>query len=279
MTEQNPPVDHEPTFVETALKLGGKSDEEARKTGAIDRADEQVESLFDPKYQTINSPIHLAIWGGRIDSNNFTPKPVLTSDSCQGVISSSLAAVQKHKKAGTLLNDAKKITPEVLNELGACGYWGMLVDKEYGGQSAPFRVFANFITQMATIDPTVAGLASVHGCIGAVDPIRTFGSDAQKKEFLPDLASGKRLSGFALTEPCAGSDMTALKTTATLEGDHYLVNGEKLFITNAIYGRTIGLVCLIDEKNLCLNLRSSRRRFRPIPTRHLWFVCVKTFSQ
>src|SRR5262249_47036659 len=66
--------------------------------------------------------------------------------------------------------------------------------------------------------------------------------------FLPKLASGERLSGFALTEPCAGSDLTALKTTAVLEGDEYVVNGEKLFITNAIPGRTVGLVVLIDKK-------------------------------
>jgi len=101
---------------------------------------------------------------------------------------------------------------------------------------------------MATVDPTVAGLASVHGCIGAVDPIRTFGSANQKAKYLPLLANGQRLSEFALTEPCAGSDLTALRTEAKLDGDHYVVNGEKLFITNAIAGRTIGLVCLIDKK-------------------------------
>jgi alkylation response protein AidB-like acyl-CoA dehydrogenase len=94
----------------------------------------------------------------------------------------------------------------------------------------------------------VSGLASVHGCIGAVDPIRTFGNVDQKARYLPRLASGQALSGFALTEPNAGSDMTALRTTATLMGDHYEVNGEKLFITNAIPGRTVGLVVLIDKK-------------------------------
>jgi alkylation response protein AidB-like acyl-CoA dehydrogenase len=101
---------------------------------------------------------------------------------------------------------------------------------------------------MAMVDATVAGLASVHGCIGAVDPVRTFGSPEQKERFLPDLGSGKRLSAFALTEPCAGSDLTALRTTATLDGNDYVVNGEKLFITNVVPGRTVGLVCLIDKR-------------------------------
>ena len=109
------------------------------------------------------------------------------------------------------------------------------------------RQFAKMITQVATVDPTVAGLASVHGCIGAVDPVRAFGSPEQKLQFLPKLADGTRLSAFALTEPGAGSDLTALKTSAVLDGDDYVVNGEKLFITNATTGRTIGLVCRIDD--------------------------------
>ena len=101
---------------------------------------------------------------------------------------------------------------------------------------------------MATIEPNVAGLASVHGCIGAVDPLRTFGTAEQKERYLPQLASGEKLSGFALTEPCAGSDLTALRTTARLDGDDYVIDGEKLFITNAVPGRTVGLVCRIENK-------------------------------
>jgi alkylation response protein AidB-like acyl-CoA dehydrogenase len=101
---------------------------------------------------------------------------------------------------------------------------------------------------MATVEATVGGLASVHGCIGAVDPLRTFGSLDQKRRLLPMLATGRRLSAFALTEPCSGSDLTALRTRAVLDGGDYVVNGEKLFITNAVAGRTIGLVCLIDDK-------------------------------
>src|SRR5207245_4533361 len=102
--------------------------------------------------------------------------------------------------------------------------------------------------RMATIEPMVAGLASVHGCIGAVDPVRTFGNAEQKGRFLPRLASGQSLSGFALTEPGAGSDLTALRTTAVPAGDHFEITGEKLFITNAIPGRTVGLVVMLSGK-------------------------------
>src|SRR5437764_2760118 len=124
----------------------------------------------------------------------------------------------------------------------------MLIDPEYGGQGAPFARFSRFLTRRATLDPWTAGLASVHGCIGAVDPVRTFGTPEQKRTFLPRLASGQALSGFALTEPCAGSDLTALRTTAVAAGDFFEVSGEKLFITNAIPGRTIGLVVMIEGK-------------------------------
>jgi alkylation response protein AidB-like acyl-CoA dehydrogenase len=160
----------------------------------------------------------------------------------------SLAVMKKHVHAGTNMDENRKVPQRVLDELGEVGYWGLLVDKQYGGSGAPFASFAHFLTKMAMVDPTVAGLASVHGCIGAVDPVRSFGSPEQKERFLPLLASGKRLSAFALTEPCAGSDLTALRTRADKDGDSYVVNGEKLFITNVVPGRTIGLVCLIDKR-------------------------------
>jgi len=236
------------SFAETALTLGGKSADEARRTGAIDKADDQVEALFAPQYQTVNSPAHRAVWDREVPVELFIAHPPATPPEIRRVMDDSLAIVRRHRDAGTLLNDEQKISETVLAELGAAGYWGLLVGKEYGGSGTPFAVFAPFLTKMAMVDPTVAGLASVHGCIGAVDPVRTFGNAEQKQRFLPDLASGRRLSAFALTEPGAGSDLTALKTTADRRGDEFIVNGEKLFITNVVPGRTIGLVCLIENK-------------------------------
>jgi alkylation response protein AidB-like acyl-CoA dehydrogenase len=238
----------EASFAETALTLGGKSQEEARRTGAIDKADDQVESLFSPQYQTVHSPAHRAVWERGIPIELFQSSEPDTPHEVTKVMDDSVAVVNRHRTAGTLMNEDRKICDSVLRDLAEVGYWGLLVDREFGGTGAPFRSFARFLTRMALSDPTVAGLASVHGCIGAVDPVRTFGTDEQKQRFLPRLASGERLSAFALTEPCAGSDLTALKTTATLEGDEYIVNGEKLFITNVVPGRTIGLVCLIDGR-------------------------------
>lgn len=236
-------------FIETALKLGGKTEDEARRTGALDRADEEVEALFAQRYQTHNSPAHRAVWDrDGVPVELFLPEAPVMPPEAEGVMHRSLEVVRRHRDGNTLYDDHRKVSEPVLRELAEAGYWGLLVTKEYGGQGVPLAVFARFLTRMATVDATVAGLASVHACIGAVDPVETFGTPEQKQRFLPRLASGESLSAFALTEPGAGSDLTALRTRAELDGDDYVVNGEKLFITNAIPGRTIGLVCLIQDK-------------------------------
>ena len=242
-----PSAPEQQSFAETALRLSGKSEDEARRMGAVDRADEQVESLFAARYQTANSPIHKAVWD-EVPLDLFTTHPLPATAPCDKAMQDSIAVAKKHREANTLFDDKGKVAVPVLEELAAAGYWGMLIAPEFGGQGAPFARFAPFLTRVATYDPMIAGLASIHGCIGAVDPVRTFGTADQKRRFLPELASGRRLSGFALTEPGAGSDLTALKTTAVLNGDHYEVTGEKLFITNVIPGRTAGLVVMLNGK-------------------------------
>jgi alkylation response protein AidB-like acyl-CoA dehydrogenase len=241
-------LDTKASFAETALKLGGKSDEEASRMGAMDKADDQVEQMFAKRFQTVNSPVHRAIWDRELPIELFESRAPQTPPDVERVMQDSLAVMRKHVQAKTNVDQNNKVPQRVLDDLGEVGYWGLLVDKKHGGSGSPFVSFAGFLTKMAMVDATVAGLASVHGCIGAVDPVRTFGSPEQKQQFLPDLASGKRLSGFALTEPCAGSDLTALRTRAEKDGDSYIVNGEKLFITNVVPGRTVGLVCLVEKR-------------------------------
>jgi alkylation response protein AidB-like acyl-CoA dehydrogenase len=241
-------TDRQQSFAETAMRLGGKSEEEARRMGAVDRADEQVETMFAPRYQTANSPVHKAVWEKRVPIELFQAPPLPPSAPCDAAMERSFEVVRRHREAGTVFDEHNKVSTTVLSDLAAAGYWGMLIDPKYGGLGAPFQRFTRFLTRVAMQDATCAGLASVHGCIGAVDPVRTFGTPEQKARFLPRLASGESLSGFALTEPCAGSDLTALRTKAVLVGDHYEVTGEKLFITNVIPGRTLGLVVKIDDR-------------------------------
>src|SRR5262249_24041217 len=172
MSTMTPP-EREQSFAETALRLGGKTEEEARRTGAVDKADEQVESLFKPQYQTAHSPIHRAVWEGKAPLSLFASPPLPAEAPCDRTMNASLAGVRRRHEAGTALGPDGKLTPEILRELGEAGYWGLLIDPKYGGQGAPFQRFTHFLTRMATIDAMVAGLASVHGCIGAVDPVRT----------------------------------------------------------------------------------------------------------
>ncbi len=182
------------TFVETALKLSGKSAEEARTTGALDRAVEQVETLFSRKYQTTWSTVHRAVWEDELPGELFVAKDQAVPDATQLVMLKSLETIRERCGQKTVFDAQGKISPETLTGLAEAGYWGLLVDKEYSGQGAPFQAFAKFITQMATVDATVAGLASVHGCIGAVDPLRTFGSlDSETAVCLP---SWRRANGF-----------------------------------------------------------------------------------
>lgn len=267
MTTVQDDKEREISFAESAMRMGGKSEEEARRTGAVDKADDQVEALFAPEHKTINSPIHKAIWDADIRLDLFNP-PALGDAPYLTAMENCLKTVERHIAAGTHRDEHNKVSQQMMADLGKDGYWGMLIDRKYGGQGASIQQFMSFLTRVAMLDPTLAGLASVHGCIGAVDPVIAFGTQEQKDRFLPKLASGEALSAFALTEPGAGSDLTALKTIAQLEGDHYVVNGEKLFITNAICGRTIGLVCLIEGKPSVLIAdlpKEENENFRIVP--------------
>lgn len=238
-------------LTEDVLRQGGKSEDEVRRTGTIDRAEDELERMLDPKARTANSPVHKAVWEkvplhqfkAMHQDNELRSKYRAVMDTCKQI-------VKGHIAAGTIYNDNNKVSDQVLFELAEAGYFGLLVSPEMKGSGATIQDFMEFLTEMAAEgDATIAGLNSIHECIGAVDPLEGFGTDEQQKEFLPFLATGQRLSAFALTEPGAGSDLTAVKTTAVLVGDNYEVTGEKLFISNVVPGRIIGLVVVIDGKH------------------------------
>ncbi|MBK7090706.1 MAG: acyl-CoA dehydrogenase family protein [bacterium] len=108
---------------------------------------------------------------------------------------------------------------------GLCGY---VMPKEYGGGGHTALEYATMIEELAYIDPPSSLLAAVGQL--ACDPIIKQGTDEQKKKYIPDAAVGKTIPAFALTEPNAGSDAANQSTTATIDGDHYVINGEKIFI-------------------------------------------------
>jgi acyl-CoA dehydrogenase len=121
---------------------------------------------------------------------------------------------------------------DLVEKAAALGLLGILVPEDYEGAGLDHLSFAIFVEEVARFSASTAGILDVHGSVGT-EPIVLFGSDEQKRRWLPDLAQGRKLTAFALTEPEAGSDAAHLKTTATRRGRGYLLNGSKIFITNA----------------------------------------------
>jgi alkylation response protein AidB-like acyl-CoA dehydrogenase len=121
---------------------------------------------------------------------------------------------------------------ELVAELADLGLMGMPIPEEYGGAGADTLSYAIAIEELTRVDSSVAITVAAHTSLGTM-PIFLFGTGEQKRRWLPDLASGRRLAAFGLTEPGAGSDAGATRTTATERDGSFIVNGSKIFITNA----------------------------------------------
>src|SRR5438477_11874884 len=109
---------------------------------------------------------------------------------------------------------------------------GMPVPEEYGGAGTDTLSYAIAVEELTRIDSSVAITVAAHHSLGTL-PILLFGSEEQKREWLPDLASGRKLAAFGLTEPDAGSDAGATRTAAELRDGQWVIDGSKIFITNA----------------------------------------------
>ena len=121
---------------------------------------------------------------------------------------------------------------EIVAEVAELGLMGIPFPEEYGGGGGDTLSYAIAIEELTRVDSSVAITVAAHTSLGTM-PIFLFGSEEQKREWLPDLASGKRLAAFGLTEPGAGSDAGATRTRADLRDGQWVVNGSKIFITNA----------------------------------------------
>jgi short-chain 2-methylacyl-CoA dehydrogenase len=121
---------------------------------------------------------------------------------------------------------------ELVTEMAGLGFMGIPVPEEYEGGGGDTVSYALAIEELTRIDSSVAITVAAHTSLGTM-PILLFGSDEQKRRWLPDLASGRKLAAFGLTEPGAGSDAGNTRTTAELRDGRWLVNGSKIFITNA----------------------------------------------
>ncbi|GCA65621.1 butyryl-CoA dehydrogenase [Mediterraneibacter butyricigenes] len=153
---------------------------------------------------------------------------------------------KKHEMARTLFrefaeNEVKPFAQEtdetevfpraIVDKMAKYGFLGIPVPKEYGGQGCDPLTYAMCVEELAKVCGTTAVIVSAHTSL-CIDPIMTYGTEEQKKKYVPDLASGKKLGAFGLTEPGAGTDAQGQQTKAVLDGDEWVLNGSKCFITN-----------------------------------------------
>ncbi len=135
------------------------------------------------------------------------------------------------KPIAFLLDKENRFPTEAVKKMGELGLMGLPYGTEYEGAGSDALSYAIAVEELARVDGGAGVILSAHTSLGTY-PIAAFGNEEQKKKYLPDLCSGRKLGAFGLTEPNAGSDAGGTETTAEDMGDHYLLNGEKIFITN-----------------------------------------------
>lgn len=135
---------------------------------------------------------------------------------------------------------------EIIRKMGALGLMGLPIPEEYGGSGADTISYALAVEEVSRVSGSIGITLAAHTSLGLY-PIYRFGSDEQKRKYLPRLASGQGLAAFGLTEPEAGSDAAAIKTTAVLDGDYWIINGQKIFITSGSIADVVIIAAVTDK--------------------------------
>ena len=134
---------------------------------------------------------------------------------------------------------------DALKQMGQLGFMGMLVPEQWGGSATGNLAYVLALEEIAAADGATSAIMSVHNSVGCV-PILKFGTEEQKQQFLLPLAKGEMIGAFALTEPHTGSDAAAIKTRAVKDGDYYVLNGAKQFITSGHHAGVIIVFAVTD---------------------------------
>lgn len=143
--------------------------------------------------------------------------------------------------------DATEEVPmENVKKMARYGFFGIPFPKEYGGQGADYLAYAMAVEELSKKCATTGVIVSAHTSLCCA-PIYENGTEEQKKKYLPDLLAGKKFGAFGLTEPGAGTDASGQRTTAVLDGDEYVLNGSKIFITNAGFADVFIVIAMTDR--------------------------------
>lgn len=166
--------------------------------------------------------------------------PLLTDDHQSYRESIRKFAEKEIKGIARQLDKENRFSVELTKKMGKMGLLGIQIPKNYGGQELDTLSYIIAVEELARVDGSQAATVAAHNSLGLY-PIYRYGTDEQKEHYLPMLSSGDQLWAFGLTEPTAGSDATGVKTKAELQGDKWLINGSKIFITNSASDMSAGV--------------------------------------
>jgi len=143
-------------------------------------------------------------------------------------------------------DESQEFPMEIMRQLGELGFLGILVSEEFGGAGLGYVEYALIIEELAKVDPSISLSVAAHNGL-CTNHIYQFANNEQRKKYLPDLTSGKKIGAWGLTESSSGSDAAGLKTTAEKVGNKYILNGSKTFITHGTVGETAVVMAITDK--------------------------------
>ncbi len=145
-------------------------------------------------------------------------------------------------------DESQKFPMEIMKQLGELGFLGILVPEEYGGAGLGYVEYAIIIEELSKVDPSIGLSVAAHNGL-CTNHINLFGNESQKKKYLPDLASGKKIGAWGLTESFSGSDAAGLKSIAIKEGNNWILNGSKQFTTHGTVGETYVVMAITNKED------------------------------
>lgn len=144
------------------------------------------------------------------------------------------------------IDEMERFPVETVEKMARMGIFGIPFPVEYGGAGGTNQMYSMAVEELSRVCATTGVVVSAHTSL-CVNPIYEFGSEEQRQKYLPKLCSGEWIGAFGLTEPNAGTDAAGQQTTAVLEGDHYVLNGSKIFITNASHAHVFIVMAMTDR--------------------------------
>jgi butyryl-CoA dehydrogenase len=175
-----------------------------------------------------------------MDSHGLTEEQMMIRDMVREF------AEKEVKPIAAEIDEESRFPEETIRKMGELGLMGIPVPEAYGGAGGDNLSYIIAVEELSRVCGSTGITLAAHYSLGT-SPILEFGTEEQKRRYLPDLATGRRMGSFGLTEPNAGSDAGGTQTTARLDGDHWILNGTKCFITNASVGEIFVVTAVTDR--------------------------------